>query len=82
MRYSTKYLYGINPRSRIGKPYDEVLLENLEALKDKKKELSKILKCEDCEYEKISAVMYELMYVDGAIEDHKFLLDEIEISYE
>jgi hypothetical protein len=85
MRYTTEHLYKINPKSFIGKPYEEVLQEKLEALKSRRVELAtklRDLQKDSVGYEELSAINYELMYIDGAEEDHKFLLDEIGVSYE
>ena len=83
MRYTTEHLYKINPKSFIGKPYDEVMQDKLKALKTRRQELaieireSQVI---DGNYEHLSAINYELMYINGAEEDHKFLLDEIGIK--
>ena len=85
MRYTTEHLYKINPKSFIGKPYDEVMQDKLKALKTRRQELaieireSQVI---DGNYEHLSAINYELMYINGAEDDHKFLLEEMGVSYE
>lgn len=83
MRYTTQHLYNINPKEFIGIPYEIVLINKLKALGLRREKLAKELRetCGSSDYEKLCAINYELMYIDGAENDHRYLLDEMGVTY-
>jgi len=85
MRYTTQHLYKINPKTFIGKPYEQVLQERLKALGERRKELAQQLGKAmpgKGDYSDLCAINYELMYIGGAEADHRYLLDEMGVDYE
>ena len=83
MKYSTFHLYKINPKTFIGKPYEQVLQLRLKALGERRKELAQQLRKArptNGNYDDLCAINYELMYLNSAEEDHIFLLEEMGIT--